>query len=146
MNLQHLYLSFAGRTSKRNFWIGLGGLLVGGIVAGLLPIIGPALSLALLYPSIALMAKRLHDFGRSAWLIAIPLVPAVLAAVTTILAASAVGNPTAIGAALAAAGLAILLSAVAMVTGLAFLVWAGVRDGDAGINTYGEPNDDAVLP
>lgn len=145
MNWQYLYFSFAGRTSKRDFWVGLGGLLVAGIVAGLLPVIGPALSLALLYPSTALMAKRLHDFGRSAWLIAIPLVPALLAVVTAVLAGSAMADPATMGAGLAAAGLAALVGTVAMVIGLGFLVWAGTRDSDAGVNAFGEPSGVAIL-
>jgi uncharacterized membrane protein YhaH (DUF805 family) len=145
MNLQHLFLSFAGRTSKRDYWLGLGGLLVVGIVAGLLPTVGAVLSIALLYPFTALTVKRLHDFGRSGWLAAIPIVPALIAATLALLAASAIGDPATMGLGLAAAGLAAVLSTIAIAVGLTFLVWAGIRAGDEGINVYGAPCGGAIL-
>lgn len=145
MNWQHLFLSFSGRTSKRDFWIGILGLIGAGIVTGLLPVVGQILGLALLYPSTALMVKRLHDFGRSGWLAAVPLVPAVLAGAIALLAATAMSNPATMGAAFAAAGLAALVSTVAMLVGLAFLLWIGTRDGDSGTNAFGEPTGGTVL-
>jgi uncharacterized membrane protein YhaH (DUF805 family) len=145
MNWPHLYISFAGRTSKRDYWIGLGGLVAGAIVAGLLPVVGPALSLALLYPFTALLAKRLHDFGRSSWLAVIPVAPAVISLAIAMLAAVAIGDPAMMGAGLAAAGLAALLSTLAILIGIGFLIWAGTRESDAGINAYGEPTGGAVF-
>jgi uncharacterized membrane protein YhaH (DUF805 family) len=145
MKWQHLFLSFSGRTSRRDFWIGILGLVGAGIVTGLLPVVGQVLGLALLYPSTALMVKRLHDFGRSGWLAAIPLVPVVLAGAIALLAATAMSKPATMGTAFAAAGLAALVSTVAMLVGLAFLLWIGTRDGDAGTNAFGEPTGGAIL-
>lgn len=145
MNWQHLFFSFSGRTSRRDFWIGILGLVGAGIVTGLLPVVGQILGLALLYPSTALMVKRLHDFGRSGWLAAVPLVPAVLAGAIALLAATAMSNPATMGTALAAAGLAALVSTVAMLVGLAFLLWIGTREGNAGTNAFGEPTGGAIL-
>jgi uncharacterized membrane protein YhaH (DUF805 family) len=145
MNWQHLYLSFAGRTSKRDFWIGFAALFGAGIVASLIPVLGTAVAIAILYPMTALLTKRLHDFGRSGWLVAIPLVPTILASTTALLAASVIGDPATMEAGLAAAVLAAALSGLAMVISLAFLAWAGTREGDAGINAYGEPSGGAIL-
>jgi uncharacterized membrane protein YhaH (DUF805 family) len=139
MNWQHLYLGLQGRTSKRDFWIGFAGLVGAGIVANLLPMIGGVVSLALLYPAAALMAKRLHDFGRSGWLVMVPVAPTALAASIAQLATMTIGNPATVGAGLAAAGLAALLSMVAMLVGIAFLLWVGTRDGDISANAYGQP-------
>jgi uncharacterized membrane protein YhaH (DUF805 family) len=139
MNWQHLYLGFHGRTSRRDFWIGFAGLAGAGIVANLLPLVGGVVSLALLYPAAALMAKRLHDFGRSGWLVMVPLVPTALAGSITLLAANAIGNPATVGAGLAAAGFAALLSTVAMLVSIAFMLWVGSRHGDEAANTHGQP-------
>lgn len=139
MNWQHLLLSFSGRTSRRDFWIGILGLVGAGMVTGCLPVIGTMVGLALLYPSTALMVKRLHDFGRSGWLAAVPLVPAVLAGAIALLAASAISNQATMGVALAAASLAALVSTVAMLIGLAFMLWIGTREGNAGTNAFGDP-------
>jgi uncharacterized membrane protein YhaH (DUF805 family) len=145
MNWQHLFLGLQGRTSKRDFWIGFAGLVGAGIVANLLPLIGGVVSLALLYPAAALMAKRLHDFGRSGWLVMVPLLPTALAGSVAILATMTIGNPATVGAGLAAAGFAALLSTVAMLVGIGFLLWVGTRDGDASANAHGQPSPSAPL-
>ena len=136
---QHLFLSFSGRTSKRDFWIGFAALFGAGIVANPLPLIGAVASLALIYPWTALMAKRLHDFGRSGWLVLVPAIPAALSGILAVFAALAMGNSATAGAAFATAGVAILISTVALLVGLGFLVWVGTRQGDAGANRYGLP-------
>jgi uncharacterized membrane protein YhaH (DUF805 family) len=137
MDWNHLFLSFSGRTGKRDFWIGFAALFAAGIVANLLPVVGALAGLALLYPWTALMAKRLHDFGRSGWLVLVPAAPAALSAILALFAALAMGNAATMGAAFATAGFAVLVSTVAMLIGLGFLVWVGLKDGDAGTNTYG---------
>jgi uncharacterized membrane protein YhaH (DUF805 family) len=140
MNWQRLYFSLAGRSCRREYWIGMAGLVGAGIVANLLPLGGGALSLALLYPAAALIAKRLHDFGRSGWLIAVPLIPTLLSGLIAMLAALTIGDQATMGAALAAAGLAALLSSVAMLVGIGFLLWVGTRNGDPSVNAYGHPS------
>ncbi|HZH07478.1 MAG TPA: DUF805 domain-containing protein, partial [Lautropia sp.] len=134
-----------GRTSKRDFWIGFAGLVGVGVVANLLPVVGGPVSLALLYPAAALMVKRLHDFGRSGWLVMVPLVPTALAAVIAMLAAMTIGDPATMGSGFAAAGFAVLVSMVAMLVGIVFLLWAGTRPGDPAANAYGQPTSSVPI-
>lgn len=145
MNWRHLFLGFSGRTSKRDFWIGFAALFAAGFVASLLPLVGTLASLALIYPWTALMAKRLHDFGRSGWLVLAPAVPAALSGVLALYGALAMSNAATMGAALATAGLALLVSTVAMLIGLGFLLWVGLKAGDAGPNAYGQAPADTPL-
>lgn len=144
MNWQHLFLSFEGRVSKRDFWIGFAALFGAGFVASLIPVVGAVASVALIYPWTALMAKRLHDFGRSGWLVLVPAVPAAVSGALGVFAALAMSNAATMGAAFATAGLAMLVSTVALLVGLGFLAWVGTRDGDAAANAYGAPP--ALLP
>ena len=139
MNWQHLLLGFSGRTSRRDFWIGFLGLTAAGLFLEVIPVVGTVASLALIAPAAALATKRLHDFGRSGWLGLIPLAPAYLAAVIAMLASSAMHEPSTLGAAVAAAGLAAALSFLSLLIGLAFLLWIGTRPSDEGSNRFGEP-------
>ncbi|HZF41967.1 MAG TPA: DUF805 domain-containing protein [Sphingomonadaceae bacterium] len=136
---QHLYLDLNGRTSRRDFWIGFAGLVGAGVVANLLPVAGGVVSLALLYPAAALMTKRLHDFGRPGWLVMVPLAPAAPSILMAVFASMTIGNAATMGAGLAVAGFVALLSTLAMLVGLAFLLWVGTRDGDVAANGYGQP-------
>lgn len=146
MNLdwQQLFLSFTGRASKRDFWIGFAVLFGAGFVASLLPVIGALASLALIYPWTALMTKRLHDFGKSGWLVLVPAVPAAASGVLGLFAAVAMGNAVTMGAAFATAGLAVMISTIAILIGLGFLLWVGLKDGDRVPNAYGEVPTAAV--
>ena len=145
MNWQHLLLSFSGRTGKRDFWLGFGVLFVAGMVANLLPIVGTIATLALLYPWTALLAKRLHDFGRSGWLVLVPAAPAAVSGALALVATLAMSNVATVGSAFAIAGSALLISTVAMLIGLGFLIWAGLKDGDPGANAYGPSPDETAL-
>lgn len=141
----HLFLSFSGRTGRRDFWIGFAALFGAGLVASLMPLIGTLVGLGLVYPWTALMTKRLHDFGRSGWLVLIPAVPAVLSGVVAVFAALAMGNAATMGAAFTIAGFSVLISTLAFMVGLGFLLWIGTRDGDAGANAYGAPTSAATF-
>ncbi len=89
MNLGSLLFSFSGRIGRAQFWMGYGiqiamiafgyiGLLYGEQNENVLALVG---SLLVLVPSIwvglAVMAKRYHDRGKSAWWILICLIPIV---------------------------------------------------------------------
>ncbi len=145
MNWQHLFLGFSGRTSRRDFWIGIGGLAVVAFVLGAIPTFGGLASLLLLVPAAALTTKRLHDFGRSGWMSAVPLAPTLLSGVIAMLASSAMHDPATLGPGLAAAGLAALVSLIAMAISLAFLLWVGTRPGDSEGNRFGDPAASAAL-
>ena len=72
------YAEFNGRAGRPEFWwFALFSLLVqaaGGILGQM---IGGLLALALLLPSIAVGARRLHDVGKSGWLQLIGIIPLI---------------------------------------------------------------------
>ena len=145
-DLQRLMLSFEGRTRRSHFWIGWLILLGAGVVAGWIPIIGFLISIALIWPNLAITAKRLHDMGHTAWLMVIPWVVNIVGGVfifmsvgvTAIFNASALENedPAAILALLGpmVGGLCLLA-----LINLGFLLWIGLTDSQAGSNRFG-PN------
>lgn len=82
--LRNRYAQFEGRAQREEFWmfvlvsflVNLGLELAGGIVP-LLHLLLPLYNLAVLLPSLALGARRLHDTGRSGWWQLVALVPFV---------------------------------------------------------------------
>lgn len=137
MNWYPLFLSLDGRIGRKEFWIGAVVLIGVGILANLLPIVGPLVSLALIAPWTCLMAKRLHDFGRSAWLVLIALIPSAASAALGLFTALAATNAATMGAAFAGAGLTLAVSFIALIVSLGFLIWVGVKPGDPRPNAYG---------
>jgi len=86
MTLPQLYLGLKGRIPRRTYWLhGVLSLLLAGVVLdGLLAIArvetdtaNGLVSLLLLWPLIAVSAKRQHDFDFSAWWALIHFVPAI---------------------------------------------------------------------
>lgn len=90
------YATFSGRTSRAEFWWWVLAVFVATLIAGLIDslIFAPMiyghvppgeegqpisflLSLALLLPSIAVGARRLHDIGRSGWWLLLGLIPVI---------------------------------------------------------------------
>ncbi|MEL6568140.1 MAG: TIR domain-containing protein [Pseudomonadota bacterium] len=61
-----------GRIGQKSFWIGFailfGIAFVGGLATAAVPAVAFVIEMVLLYPSICLYGKRLHDFGMSAWI------------------------------------------------------------------------------
>ncbi len=143
---QKLLFSFEGRTRRQHFWIGWLICLGAGVVAGMLPIIGGLISIALIWPNLAISVKRLHDMGKSGWLVAIPWGVTIVGCIVAffMMGAAAFGNaaalengdPTAI---LGLMGPAIGLFALIGLVGLGFLLWIGLSESQAGDNRFG-PN------
>ena len=141
-----LLFSFEGRTRRSHFWIGWLICLGAGVVASWIPVIGFFLSIALIWPNLAISVKRLHDMGKAGWLVAIPWAVAIVGGIAAgaMMGASVFGNaavfdsgdPAAI---LALMGPAIGLFALIGLIGLGFLLWIGLSDGQPGDNRYG-PN------
>ncbi len=75
------YAEFSGRATRQQFWMFvLINLLISiavGIIGGILhtKILGNLYSLALLIPSLAVGARRLHDMGKSGWWQLLMLIP-----------------------------------------------------------------------
>ena len=151
MDLKYLLTSFDGRIGRKQFWIGILCIIVAafilifvlGITLGLfLPFAFVSLigSLILLYPSAALMAKRLHDRnkGNNPWLyifIGPSLVLTILSGLgigfeTVTIEGSETSYPSNM--------ITILLTIVSTVVGLWALVELGFLKGTAGSNDYGE--------
>lgn len=145
---KNLFLSFEGRTRRSHFWIAWLILLGVGVVVGWIPLLGILISLALIWPNLAIAVKRLHDMGRTGWLALAPIGIAIVCTFAgfAVLGAGALAAGTAGAydeaagfAMLAAAGPAMLLFSVAALIGLAFLLWIGLTDSQPGENRFG-PN------
>lgn len=143
---QKLLFSFEGRTRRSHFWIGWLICLGLSVVAGWIPLLGALLSIALIWPSLAIAVKRLHDMGKSGWFAAIPWVVNIVGVcfafvtvgVTAITSAAALEReePAAI---LALLGPVLGVLAVLALVNLGFLLWIGVTDSQPGDNRFG-PN------
>jgi uncharacterized membrane protein YhaH (DUF805 family) len=81
--------------------------------------------MTLLFPAFVLHARRLHDMGRTAWLLLVPLAVA-LAAFAVWLRLVSFG-----------AGLDGLLAPAAAVLGAAFALWGLIGQGQAEANRFG---------
>ena len=141
MNWKSLFLSADGRIGQKDFWIGYLILLVAGFVLGMIPVLGMLVGLALIYPSVCIFTKRLHDFGKTGWLqlapIAIFVVLGVIAAVVGGGAAALTGaGDEGLMAVMATMGLFLLVMAA---VALGFLLWVGLSKGDLATNQYGPP-------
>ena len=86
MSLRALLLGLDGRIGRRSWWLwgvavplGLGLYFTVLLrVAGLSPrVTDIAVNLALLWPAVAVSAKRWHDRGKSAWWVLVALLPVV---------------------------------------------------------------------
>lgn len=140
---KHLFFSFEGRTRRSHFWIGWLVCLGLGVVLSWIPVLG-FLSIALIWPHLAITVKRLHDMGHTGWLAAIPYVVGIVGSIvafmmigaTAFMNASALENedPAAIFALIAPA---MGLFGVMLLIGLGFLLWIGLTDGQRGDNRYG---------
>jgi uncharacterized membrane protein YhaH (DUF805 family) len=158
MDWRTLFLSPEGRIGQRDFWIGFLVLFVIGLLAPVLHILAPLVWLVLLFPWVCLFSKRLHDFGKSGFLILIPVVVACLAmgmaivfggvtAVSALWTAAEGGAQPSSWAVVAGAVTAMLgFLAVAALAKLIFILWVGLSRGDAGDNRYGPPPASLTRP
>ena len=141
---QKLLFSFEGRTRRSHFWIGWLICLGVGVVAGWIPLLGGLISLALIWPNLAISVKRLHDMGKSGWLVAVPWVLSILGIIIGIsmIGVSAITNAAALeredpAAIFALIGPAFGLVAVLFLINLGFLLWIGLSEGQPGDNRFG---------
>ncbi len=75
------YFCFEGRAGQKEFWLWVLVTFIVGAVLGVIPHAGRILStifgLAVLLPSLSVAARRLHDTGKSAWLLLLELIPII---------------------------------------------------------------------
>lgn len=139
-----LFWSMEGRIRRSHFWAAWGIILALNVVLGWIPLIGSVVGLVLLWPSIAIQTKRLHDMGKTGWLQLLPLAAWVVAIIVIVSAVgfAAVsdpsgfenGDPSAVFSALGPMFIAILL---VMLGSLGYLIWIGATDGQSGRNRFG---------
>ena len=141
---QKLLFSFEGRTRRSHFWIGWLICLGAGVVAGWIPLIGFFISIALIWPNLAITVKRLHDLGMSGWVAAVPFVANIVGFIMIFVSvgASVFMNATALenedpAAILALIGPAFGILGLLFLVNFGFLLWVGLVDGKPGSNKYG---------
>jgi uncharacterized membrane protein YhaH (DUF805 family) len=106
--------------------------LTGNVAAvGIFYVIYMIFGLVILWPSIAIMIKRIHDRNKTGWLVLLPYVPLVLLLVFDGIAALAGGGTGAIGV------LTVIFMIAFGVIGIWFFVEFGCLRGTIGANQYG---------
>lgn len=141
---QKLLFSFEGRTRRSHFWIGWLICLGIGVVAGWIPLIGFVISIALIWPNLAITVKRLHDMGMSGWVAAVPFVANIVGFIMMFvtLGASFFMNATALEnedptAIMALLGPMFGILGILFLVNFGFLLWIGLSEGKPGSNKYG---------
>jgi uncharacterized membrane protein YhaH (DUF805 family) len=152
MDWKTLFFSPEGRIGRQAFWIGWLCLLGGSVALNALPVIGHLLIFVLIYCSVCIHTKRLHDMGQTGWWQVLPWVlgpslvfgAGVSVGVSAIMAAVRGGEPEV--AALASLGGLAIAVFVSFAIWLAFTLWVGCSVGETGENKYGAPppNTEAV--
>lgn len=145
-DFQNVLFSFQGRIRRQHFWLGWLICLGLGVVLGWIPVLGALLSIALIWPNVAIMVKRLHDMGHSGWLAVIPWIAGFVGIgiffATVGMAVFANGgnwesdDPAVVWAIIAPV---IGIFAVVSLVQLAFLLWVGIAEGQPRENRFG-PN------
>lgn len=152
LDWQKLLFSFEGRTRRSHFWIGWLVCFGVGFVTGWIPLIGFIISIALIWPNLAITVKRLHDMGHTGWLAAVPYAITVVGGIVgfIMIGASAIMNASALereepAAIFALIGPAFGLIALLCLVGLGFLLWIGITDSQPGANRFGpNPKDPSI--
>ena len=122
------YIDFSGRASRPEYWWFFLFSFIVRIVTFWIPFLGIIIGLALLLPSLAVTARRLHDTNRTGWWMLLPIGSGLAGIIT--------------GAVLAVIGLAALagiLGGLAILIGFLALLKFLIEPSDPGPNQYG-PN------
>ncbi len=133
MDWKALFLSPKGRIGPEDFWTASLALFVSGTILTQIPWIGPVLGVPLAYLCFCVAAKRLHDAGRPAWLVLIPVALILAAVAHGVLAI----NPSPDGVhTFGARAMARAAFLVMLISGLTLAV-LGLAPADPGDNAYG---------
>lgn len=135
----NLFNGSAGRIGRQTYWISVVGLLLVGGLLNQLPLFGPVLALALLWPSSCVLAKRLHDTGRSAVPAAVVATLCLFMGLFNIGLGLAATVPVYAVAAFQLAVLAMVGTGLLGLAALALLLWAGLTPSDPDANRFGLP-------
>jgi uncharacterized membrane protein YhaH (DUF805 family) len=151
VNWQALFFSAEGRIGQKDFWIAVLILTLIWFLAPALHLLAPIVWLVVMYCWVCVFAKRLHDFGKTGWLILAPTAVWIVAGVL----AMVFGGLTAFGAIstamtagrepvpwtvfLGALGSMMALLGVAALVKFVFVLWVGLSPSEARDNRYGPP-------
>jgi len=145
-DFKDVLFSFQGRIRRQHFWLGWLICLGVGVVLGWIPILGLLLSIALIWPNLAITVKRLHDMGQTGWLAVIPWIAGIVSigGIFATVGISAIANGENFQSEDPAVALGIIgpmlgFLAIAFVVQIGFLIWIGVTDSQPGENRFG-PN------
>jgi uncharacterized membrane protein YhaH (DUF805 family) len=127
MNFDTLFVSYAGRTGRDQF---VGALITVLAAFAFYYFLVPGrnsqwVQLTLLYPAVVLLARRLHDMGRTAWLLVIPTVLILAMAWLYLFVPTSAAK----------GGMKI----AAIVVSAAFIVWGLIGKSQAEPNRFGSP-------
>ena len=155
MNWQSVFFSSNGRLGQKDFWVAVLALICAWVLSLALHFLAFFAWLVLAYAWICVLSKRLHDAGRSGWLILIP-VAVGCAAVCISLVIAGVGAITAFATGSSEAsnwavlwgalGVSAVLWGLAGLVKLVFILWVGVAAPDTGENRYGPPASPWIRP
>lgn len=146
MSISDVLFKPNGRIQAGQFWMGWGILVVANIVSNFIPILNFLLYFGLIYVGVCVYGKRLHDMGKSAWLVAIPWgIGLVLGIVGIVLSMPALmiladGDPRAMEdpvAVYGAMGPFLACVGVGMLVWLGLTIWVGTAASDPNDNQYG---------
>ena len=135
MTVVQKVFGFEGRLRRRDYWL-LNLVLGVVVVAVLAPVFlvfkvearddrAQALSLLFLWPSVALLIKRIHDRDKTGWMAANYWGPSLLATGLSFIPEFGLG------------GLKVILNIITTVVGVWYLIEFGFLDGTQGRNAYG---------
>jgi uncharacterized membrane protein YhaH (DUF805 family) len=149
MDWKTLFLAVEGRMGKKDFWVGFAILFVIGLIMSRIKPLSGIWSLASIYFCVCVGGKRLHDIGKSAWLVLVPTGIIVAAYVVgaviggaAFLGLAATGNDSAaVVGGLAGLGLLGVLGFLGFLVAIAAVIWLGTRDGDVADNQFGPPRE-----
>lgn len=139
-----LFWSAEGRIRRSHFWAAWGIIFAANLLLGWIPLIGFLVSLALIWPSIAIQTKRLHDMGKTGWFQLAPILAWVVAFIIgfSVMGLAAFSNPASLengdpAAVFGMMGPLLIAVALVMLGSLGFLIWIGATEGQPGRNQYG---------
>ncbi len=147
MDWKTLFFSAQGRIGAKDFWIAFAILVVSGLVIGQIKILSGLWFLASIYLGVCVGSKRLHDIGKSAWFVLVPL-GIIFAAYgigfivggAAFLSGLATGSDgAAVVGGIAGLGLAGLVVFIGMIASIGSVIWLGTRSGDSRENQFGPP-------
>lgn len=130
MNDIFLHLTSAdGTATRRDFWIAAAALTGAAIVAGMVPVTGPLVSLLLLYPWTCLSMRRLRDMGRSPRLALLPVFLCSVVGLLTGVTLFGAHDPAQAAVTFLLAGVTLVTATAATLVTLPFLLWIGLTPG-----------------